>query len=129
MSSLLQPENVLFTTAIVVMLGIGVASAEGAHLRPRFADGWLPRSWDPALLRLQECLMAIFCIAFAAVALGVVMESYELQERSSVLRTLVWPVQTIMPVVFLFAAIRHGLFAIYPALRPQGSGSGLPGPS
>jgi len=114
----------VYANIFVVMVGIGLASADGAHLRPRFADGWLPHAWEPAVLRLKEWLMALFCAGFAAVAFGVVAETFALQERSAVLRTLVWPVQAVIPLVFGVAALRHALFGLYPALRPDEASSG-----
>ncbi|MDJ0927732.1 MAG: TRAP transporter small permease [Gammaproteobacteria bacterium] len=108
----------VYANILVVTFGIGLASADGAHLRPRFADGWLPAAWTPALDRVAELLMAAFCLAFAVVAFGVVAETFELGERSTVLRTLVWPVQAVIPLVFLLAAIRHLLFGVYPEFRP-----------
>ena len=35
----------VYANIFVVMLGFGLASASGSHLRPRFADHWLPASW------------------------------------------------------------------------------------
>ena len=75
----------VYANLFVVMFGIGIASAHGAHLRPRFADHWLPSGWEPALIRIQEGLMALFCLGFAAVAAAVVMDSYAFGERSVVL--------------------------------------------
>jgi len=103
----------------VVMLGMGLASADGAHLRPRFADAWLPKAWAPALETLGQWLMAAFCAAFAAVAGSVVADSLLMQERSAVLRIVVWPFQALIPLAFGLAAIRHALFALYPPLRPS----------
>ncbi len=53
----------VYANIFIVMAGFGLASASGAHLRPRFADGWLPVSWNAALIRLQEGVMALFCLA------------------------------------------------------------------
>jgi TRAP-type C4-dicarboxylate transport system permease small subunit len=103
----------------VVMLGMGLASADAAHLRPRFADAWLPEAWAPALETLGQWLMAAFCAAFAAVAGSVVADSLIMQERSAVLRIVVWPFQALIPLAFGLAAIRHALFALYPPLRPS----------
>lgn len=114
----------VYANVLVVMFGIGLASADGAHLRPRFADGWLPARWNPVIQRLQELLMALFCLGFALVAARVVAESLALQERSDVLRTLVWPIQAVIPLVFGLAFVRHLLFALYPALRPAEVGTG-----
>jgi TRAP-type C4-dicarboxylate transport system permease small subunit len=109
----------VYANIVVVMLGLGLASDGGAHLRPRFADGWLPRSWLPVMLRLQHGLMALFCLAFAIVAIGVVRESFVLGVRSAALLIVIWPIQAIIPLTFLIAFVRHGLYALLPSLAPQ----------
>lgn len=108
----------VYANLFVVMFGLGVASADGRHLRPRFADCWLPDSWQPVLIRLQELLMALFCAAFAVIAATVVQDSIQLAERSAVLGVLIWPFQLVIPVAFGIAGVRHGLFALYPEHRP-----------
>lgn len=113
----------VYANIIVVMIGLGLASDGGAHLRPRFADGWLPPRWTPALRRLQHALMAAFCVAFAGVALGVVLESAELGERSAALQIVVWPVQAVIPLAFGLASLRHAAFAVFPALAPAETGA------
>jgi len=35
-----------------------------------------------------------------------------------VLGILVWPFQAVIPVAFGLAALRHGLYGLYPELRP-----------
>ncbi len=32
-----------------------------------------------------------------------------------------WPVQAVMPLVFMVASFRHGAYALYPGLRPVAS--------
>jgi len=108
----------VYANLFVVMFGIGLASAGGVHLRPRFADHWLPARWEPVLLRTQDGCMALFCLGFAAVAIGVVAESFLLGDRSVVLRILIWPFQAVIPTVFVLAFFRHAAFALFPALRP-----------
>jgi len=116
----------VYANLFVVMFGIGIASAGGAHLRPRFADGWLPARFEPLLIRLQDALMACFCLCFAVVAAVVVMDSYLLAERSVVLRILIWPFQAVVPVVFVIATVRHGLYAAFPSTRPAESAGAIP---
>ena len=108
----------VYANLLVILFGIGLASAAGAHLRPRFADHWLPARWSGALERIQDGVMALFCIGFAVVATGVVVDGYFLGERSAVLGTLIWPLQAVLPLVFAVAAFRHGAYALYPTLRP-----------
>ncbi len=116
----------VFANVVVTIVGIGLASASGAHLRPRFADGWLPAAWDPWLTRIGELLTAVFCAVFAWIALGVVQETYELDERSVVLRLVVWPFQAVLPAAFALAALRHACYGIWPGLRPAERGEGDP---
>jgi C4-dicarboxylate transporter DctQ subunit len=116
----------VYANVFVVMFGIGIASAGGAHLRPRFADGWLPAGLDPLLVRLQDGLMACFCLSFAVVAAVVVADSFLLSERSVILRLVIWPFQLIVPVVFVIAAVRHALFAVFPTIRPAESSGVIP---
>jgi TRAP-type C4-dicarboxylate transport system permease small subunit len=108
----------VYANLLVVMLGMGIASARGTHLRPRFADRWLPLSWDPLFDRLRDALMALFCLALAIVALAAVAETRQLDERSANPRWLVWPFQAVMPLAFFTGCLRHSLFACFPSLTP-----------
>lgn len=108
----------VYANLFVIMIGIGLASAAGAHLRPRFADNWLPARWSGVLDRLQDGVMALFCIGFAGFASGMVYDGFVLSERSAVLGIVIWPFQAVMPFVFLVATFRHGAYALYPGLRP-----------
>jgi TRAP-type C4-dicarboxylate transport system permease small subunit len=108
----------VWANLVLTMVGIGVASATGAHLRPRFADTWLPAAWDAQLERLGEALMAAFCLAFAAIAAIAVAETHALAERAAMPDWPVWPFQAVIPAVFVVGAIRHALYAAWPGLRP-----------
>lgn len=116
----------VYANVVLVMFGMGLASASGAHLRPRFADRWLPQHWDSFLNRLANALMSIFCVAACIVAARVVGESFLLEEKSTVLRWSVWPVQSVIPAAFALAAIRHAIFCMFPPLDPNDpEGQGL----
>lgn len=113
----------VYANIIKVMFGIGLASAANSHLRPRFADGWLPRSWGPFLDHFSEVLMTLFCLVFAVVAFDLVRETYLLDVRSVVLRIIVWPIQGVIPLVFVLATLRHSLYALWPDLKPPEQGA------
>jgi TRAP-type C4-dicarboxylate transport system permease small subunit len=117
----------VYANLVVALLGIGVASAAGAHLRPQFADHWLPRSWEPRLAWLQDGVTSVFFCAFALVAVSVVAETRELGERAAVLGNLVWPLQALIPVVFGLAGLRHAIYAAWPELRPMAGSAFAPG--
>lgn len=109
---------------VLTIVGIGLASADGTHLRPRVFDRVFPQSWDPALTRVQEGLTALAFGALAVIAVMVVRETIELDERSVVLRWVVWPVQSALPIAFTVATLRHAIFALRPDLRPREQGEG-----
>jgi C4-dicarboxylate transporter, DctQ subunit len=108
----------VFANIALTILGIGVASAEGAHLRPRFLDHWVPPRHERTITRVQEALTALAFAGLAWIAWQVVAETRELDDRSIVLRWAIWPIQAVLPVAFAFGAVRHGLFAVFPDLRP-----------
>jgi len=116
------PQVGVWANVIVVMAGFGLASAGGAHLRPRFADGWLPARWEPMVVTLQHGVTAAFCAAAAWLAAGVVLESWRLGEVSLDLFLPVWPVQLLIPLALGLATLRHSLYAVYAELRPAEAG-------
>jgi len=113
----------VYMMIITALISIGLASHTARHLRPKFADKWLPESWAPMMARIQEFVMAAFCIVFAVVAVGVVHETYLLAEESRMLRIPIWPMQSVIPFAFFIAAVRHGLYGIYPELKPVPAGA------
>jgi TRAP-type C4-dicarboxylate transport system permease small subunit len=108
----------VWANVVVVMAGFGLATADGAHLRPRFADNWLPESWLPAVLTLQHICQALFYVVLGLLAGRVVFGSWQLGEVSVDLFIPVWPIQLFLPLAFSIAAVRHLLYVIYPHLRP-----------
>jgi C4-dicarboxylate transporter DctQ subunit len=108
----------VYSNIVVALLGIGLASQAGTHLRPRFADAWLPARFDSVITVLQHAVTSLFFLGFAAIALHLVFETYQLKEISTVLRTPVWPVQALLPLAFLLGALRHGAYAYDPSLSP-----------
>lgn len=108
----------VYANIVVVMIGLGLASAGGAHLRPRFADNWLPAKWNPALERIQDFLMALFCFAVALIATQATLESAVLGEVSALLPVFIWPFLGVIPLAFFLVALRHVLYCLYPGLKP-----------
>lgn len=117
------PQIGVWANVVVVMAGFGLASAAGAHLRPRFADTWFPARWHNVVVTLQHLCMALFCVAIGAVSLSVVLGSLRLGEVEITLFLPVWPVQAMLPLAFFAAALRHLIYALMPQLRPAESGA------
>lgn len=108
----------VYANLFLTLVGIGIASADGVHLRPRFADALLPSSWEPFLRLLQQLAMAAFCMAFAVIASAAVAETRLLVERTAMPAWPVWPFQVVIPVVFALAGLRHLAYAVFPRLAP-----------
>ena len=113
----------VWANVAVIMAGVGLASASGAHLRPRFLDDLFPTTWNNALAFLQHFIMALFCVAIGWVSLSVVAESYRLGVVELTLFWPIWPVQALLPLAFFGAALRHLLYALFSRLRPADSGA------
>jgi TRAP-type C4-dicarboxylate transport system permease small subunit len=114
----------VFANIVLTIIGIGLASADGTHLRPRVFDRMVPRSWDPLMTRIQELLTALAFGVLAWIAFSVVQETIALDDRSVVLRWAVWPIQACLPLAFAAGFLRHGMFAFDPSLRPNERGEG-----
>ena len=113
----------VWANVLIVMAGFGIASSEGTHLRPRFADSWLPQSWQKQLQFVQHLLMSGFCAATFILTLQVVFGSWQLGEVSLDLFLPVWPIQALLPAAFAAATLRHAIYAFNPLLRPRETGA------
>lgn len=102
---------------VVAYMGVSLASANGSHFRPKFADIVL-RRWDRVANRIGEFGFAIFCYFMSYIAFGVSVESFELDDVSAVLRWPIWPVQGVIVMGFGLVAVRHTLYGIFVDLRP-----------
>ena len=111
----------LYANLLVTVFGMGIAGGAGSHLRPRFADHWLPASWEPALQRLSWLVTALVLLAFALLALSLVLETRLLAEMATVLRIPLWPVQALIPLGFALTASRYLCYALQPSLAPAES--------
>jgi TRAP-type C4-dicarboxylate transport system permease small subunit len=113
----------VWANVLIVMAGFGLASSDGAHLRPRFADNWLPASLAGLIDTAQHALMSLFCGAAAALSTAVVFGSWQLGEVSLDLFVPIWPVQALLPLALFAAAFRHGIYAVVARTRPTETGA------
>ena len=72
----------LFANVVLVMAGFGLAGASDTHLRPRFADEWLPSAWQPLLQRVGYLLTALFCGVLCAYTFSMVLTTAGLEDLS-----------------------------------------------
>ncbi|MBX3500243.1 MAG: TRAP transporter small permease [Alphaproteobacteria bacterium] len=104
---------------IGAFMGVGIATATGAHLVPRVGFGWVPKAWGPAMDRLADVLTGLFLLGFVWFGVEFVRSTAATELRMPVLDWLVWPIQTAIPLGFLSAALRYFVFAAWPGARPR----------
>lgn len=109
----------VWATAVVGLVGFALVTADAGHLRPQFADGWLPKSAEPAIGRVADVISALICGFLGVYAVEFVRSSYQLGERGVGITIEVWPLQIILPWMFLSSAFRYLCFAVFPALKPE----------
>ena len=103
----------------VAMFGVGIATDEGAHLRPRLFDALIPRSLDAAVGRLSSLVTAVFFAIFAGLSAWMVTESFVLGDRTEILRAPIWTLQALIFIAFATNAVRFLAYALDPSLRPS----------
>ena len=108
----------VFALVIGSFVGIGIATAAGSHIAPRFAYGWVPAAWGPFMDRLADVLTGIFLVVVAWYGFKFVGSSFKTDLRAPVLDWAVWPIQSAIPLGFLSAAGRYFFYAAWPALKP-----------
>lgn len=99
-------------------LGLCLATAANAHLRPQFADKWWPASWSNGLNRFGDVLSAGLFIWLGVVGLEYIVASYEANEVAPVIRWELWWIQSVIIYSFFSSALRHLIFAARPDLKP-----------
>jgi hypothetical protein len=112
------PKIAVYALAVGTWAGLGIAAATGSHLVPRVAFGAVPAAWDPVVDRLADAVTALVLAAAAVFAAQLVHGTWQTGLLAPVLEWPVWPVQLVMPIGLLSAALRCACFACWPALRP-----------
>lgn len=103
----------------VAMFGIGVATDEGGHLRPRLFDALIPKSVDSAMNRAASAVTGLFFALFAGLAAFMVIQSMMLGDRTEILRAPIWTLQAMIFLAFATNAVRFFIYALRPDLKPS----------
>lgn len=108
----------IYANVFLSFIGIGIASAAGSHLRPKFLDNLVPAPLQAFWDRLTDIGFALFCAGASVLCWQMMQESIALQETDPVLQWQIWPFQMFMMLAFVLAVFRHLMYSIWPALRP-----------
>ena len=103
----------------VAMFGIGVATDEGGHLRPRLFDALIPKAAEGAVNRAASAVTGVFFTVFAGLSAYMLAQSFALGDRTEILRAPVWCLQSIIFLAFATNAVRFFVYALRPDLKPS----------
>lgn len=112
------PQLATFLMIWGAYLGYGFATSEGAHMRPRFADGWFPASCAPVVIRVGNVVSCLILSLMGLASIRFVRESFEFGETALALGWATWPAQLILPLAFFLSALRHLTYAAFPRMNP-----------
>lgn len=109
----------VYATAIGALLGFSICITHGAHIRVSLFDGLTPEAIRPAVHRAGHLLSFGICAYLAWWAIFYVRQTYSLGETDSSLGIQVWPIQVVMPWMFLSGALRYLSYFAFPGLAPK----------
>jgi len=113
----------VFMVIATSYMGMGLAAGQNKHLRPRFADNWLPPTWQPYIARISDLVSALLFFSMGMVCLELVLTTYQWQDQASMINIPLWTIQWVMPYGFFSTALRYGAFSMSPDLKPQEAGA------
>jgi len=109
----------VFGAIFAGFLGFTLATAANSHLRPRFADSWLPAPWSQTINRTGDVISALIIGGLGIVSAFYLSDTIANADRIAVLYWPLWPLQIILPYSFFSCALRHMAFARWPDLKPE----------
>lgn len=108
----------VYCMAVAGVMGFSYVVSHGGHLRPTILDKLTPARHDRIAARVADVVSCLLCLLVAYGAFLFVHSTFVIGERDMTLPIYIWPVQSVLVVSFVFAAIKFLLFALFPALRP-----------
>ena len=109
----------VYLMIVTGFLGLGLAAAKGRHLRPRFADGLVPKAFSSVVDRIGSVLMMCVFGGFAIISVRFVHDTYAYGDTARTIGIPLWPIALIVPYSFSSTALRYLIYAIHPSLKPQ----------
>ncbi len=112
----------VYANVFMSFIGMGIASSQASHMRPRIFDRLAPAWADKALNRFTHLGFGLFCAVFCWFSLRMVMDSIALAEIDTVMQWPVWPFQLTLVVAFFIGALRHALWGVFIDIAPRHRG-------
>lgn len=105
----------VYCMVVTTFLGFSLVVGWRAHLGIDVAQRFAPRAWDAAMERVSDLTAALACLFLAYWSWRYVAGSFADQARGQGLEIILWPIQSVMIWCFVSSALRHAVFALYPA--------------
>lgn len=115
----------VYCIAIAGVMGFSYVVSHGGHLRPSILDKLVPARFDRMAGRVADIISATLCVLLAYGAFLLVRTTHLHGEQDMSLSVPIWPIQSVLIVAFLFAAMKYLAYAFYPAMRPTDEGGEL----
>ena len=112
----------VYNNAIAGLLGFAIVVQAGGHLRISAVDGLLPNRWHAHIARIGDFVSCCLCVFLGIFATRYVLSTMRLGEKDLLFYAKLWPMQMVLPYIFLSSAVRYLSFAVFPALRPDDGG-------
>lgn len=112
----------VYAFVVAGFLGLPLATAQGMHLRPKFADRIFPAKAEMLAVHVQNALAAALSLGLAWFGFSFARQTMALNEVSPVLEVPVGWVQMVLPYAFASSGLRHIVFALRPDLAPLETG-------
>jgi len=107
----------VFFMIISGFVGLGLATDRGSHLRPRFADGLIPRSHTKLAERVGTFIMTAVFFYFSWLGITFVQATYEFGEKARTINVPLWMIQMVVPYAFFSVGLRYLFYTIWPSLN------------
>ncbi len=108
----------VFAAIVAGFIGLSLATASNSHIRPAFMDFVFKGQAARGATRAGDGFAFAFFTAAGVFGVFFVLQSLEYKEKAAVLYWQLWPIQMVIPYAFFSTAIRHGVFALWPDLKP-----------
>ncbi len=109
----------VFAAVYASFFGMVLATAANAHLRPQFADKWLPAAWHHQVARLGDGVSALLFCGIGLVATLYLSDTFANKDLAPIIYWPLWTIQIVIPYAFFSCALRHLVFAISPQTKPE----------
>lgn len=109
----------VYCCAVAGALGLSIVVHGGGHLRISAVDAIIPEPHRHWVARVGDTLSAAVFLGLAWFAVRFVASTFSFAETDVVLQIPIWPIQVVLPVAFVLAALKFIVHAAFPATKPD----------